>query len=663
MRRAALNCARSGIRRGRLALASREGGLAGHASRSARTSSVGQDGFTIVEVLVAATVLVVGVGATLALVVAAAGTAAQTKGVEGATNVAREITESARKVPFSQLTSDQVVPALQAVAGLESTTAGSWRVTRRGISYAVDVEVCSIDDAKDGYGAHDPDYCPQSATAGTDDGQPLDFKRLTATISWQPAAGAKTRSVRQLSYIAASGADTPGVSALVLTSPAVATPSAPVIATAVASATFKVTAPGSTARVTYSVGGVDKGSASPTGNGSDWTFTLPIAAWKDGVYEVGARAYDATGAAGPTYTIPLTLNRQKPDPPAGLKGGRNRVYISGQSTTVDVAELEWLASSEGNVVGYRAYRPDGSLACPPSLQDPPPTATSCIDFSPQDGTYKVVAVYKDATGALRESNPATVSSSLPERRFYFTATSLGNGTSGCPKADFNYEMNEGYAGQANPLTGPTRSTEDTIRFCSPPAAASDRFPSGTSRVYAYMTNSGSQPCTVIFTLETRGSPGPWASVTVPAATSTVTPYTVSLASPEISLAVGDRIGVLMNASGSACDPLRLTFAGTANRSRLEMPAKTYSQPNPPQGLAASSTADGAKLTWQAPSSGPAPDFYRVYRDGYAYANRYDRTGGPELTYTDPDRVAGTHAYYVTAVSGMTESTPTGPVSP
>ncbi|MGI8511158.1 MAG: hypothetical protein ACR2NH_00830, partial [Solirubrobacteraceae bacterium] len=252
MRRAALSCVRSGIRRGRLAVAAGEGGLDRHAPCSARMSPFGQDGFTIVEVLVAATVLVVGVGATLALVVAAAGTAAQTKGVEGATNVAREITESARKVPFSQLTSGQVVPALQAVPGLESTTSTSWRVTRRGISYAVDVEVCSIDDAKDGYGAHDASYCPQSATTGTNDGQPLDFKLLTATISWQPAAGAKTRSVRQLSYIAASGADAPGVSALVLTSPNVATPSAPVIATAVASATFKVTALGSTARVTYS---------------------------------------------------------------------------------------------------------------------------------------------------------------------------------------------------------------------------------------------------------------------------------------------------------------------------------------------------------------------------------------------------------------------------
>jgi len=45
------------------------------------------------------------------------------------------------------------------------------------------------------------------------------------------------------------------------------------------------------------------------------------------------------------------------------------------------------------------------------------------------------------------------------------------------------------------------------------------------------------------------------------------------------------------------------------------------------------------------------------------AIRIHRTGGPDVTYTDPDRVAGTHAYYVTAVSGMTESTPTGPVSP
>jgi hypothetical protein len=53
-------------------------------------------------------------------------------------------------------------------------------------------------------------------------------------------------------------------------------------------------------------------------------------------------------------------------------------------------------------------------------------------------------------------------------------------------------------------------------------------------------------------------------------------------------------------------------------------------------------------------------FYRVYRDGTAIANRYDVTG----TTSYVDAPGGSHSYWVTAVDdNFRESPATGPVSP
>ena len=47
------------------------------------------------------------------------------------------------------------------------------------------------------------------------------------------------------------------------------------------------------------------------------------------------------------------------------------------------------------------------------------------------------------------------------------------------------------------------------------------------------------------------------------------------------------------------------------------------------------------ITWQAqasPTLGTAMGFYRIYRDGTEYSNRYDTTGdGVTLSYTDRTR--------------------------
>jgi prepilin-type N-terminal cleavage/methylation domain-containing protein len=92
-------------------------------------------------------------------------------------------------------------------------------------------------------------------------------------------------------------------------------------------------------------------------------------------------------------------------------------------------------------------------------------------------------------------------------------------------------------------------------------------------------------------------------------------------------------------------------------------------PNPPTNLAAQAGNGNTVLTWSAPSV-PDPDpgdsiaFYRIYRDGQTYADRYDRTGsGSDLTYTDTNTGGQAHTYYVTAVdTHLAESTIVGPVT-
>jgi hypothetical protein len=52
------------------------------------------------------------------------------------------------------------------------------------------------------------------------------------------------------------------------------------------------------------------------------------------------------------------------------------------------------------------------------------------------------------------------------------------------------------------------------------------------------------------------------------------------------------------------------------------------------------------------------DFYRVYRDGTSYDDRFDRTGtGSELTWTDTATNGSAHTYRVVAVDTQLAESP------
>src|SRR3954470_1216752 len=381
--------------------------MAPTSSRHARARD--QSGFTMVEVIVAMALLLTAVLGLMSLTDSAAKTTTSTKAREGAISLAREIVEDAGGIAYTQLTPANLVPSLQALPGLASTSGGSWTIVRRdsstagGFTYTVSATMCSVDDSSDQYGSRaGVTWCDASVPSGTGDSQPEDFKRVAVTVSWTYQN--QTHSVRQTSLLAKNGApDLPVINSLVLTTPSVSTPANPTISTTATTASFTATATSTAQSVQYSVDGVNVGNA--TLSGGNWTFTLSIAGWTDGAYAIGARAVNAAGVPGPTRTLTLTLARSTPAAPAGLVGGRN--YVTNGGTSTSVAEFDWLPNSERNVLGYRVYRPGGSLACPgsPSTFD---LTSSCIDFAPVDGSYSVVALYRNASGTLLEGPARTV---------------------------------------------------------------------------------------------------------------------------------------------------------------------------------------------------------------------------------------------------------------
>lgn len=622
-----------------------------------------QRGFTLVEVLVAATLLVIGVLGTMAMVDSSNAETRLSGGREGATNLAREVVEGARSLGYDELLPASVDARLQALPGLATTTPGSWTVKRRGITYSISTSLCSVDDPKDGYGSHaGATYCADSASTGTTDAQADDFKRLTVDASWSRNSG--TRSLRQVALIDSPASKGPRIISLVATAPVVANPAAPKITSAsVTAVSFKATAPAGVASVTYAVDGVDKGQAVRAANGSDWTFDLSLAGLSDGGYDVSARAVDARGVAGPEFTIPMTLIRGQPAAPRGLVGGPNTVYVNGTSTPV--VELEWKANSERNVIGYRAYNARNALVCPANAQTLS-LKLSCIDMANTGGTYTVKALYRDANGTVQEGPGSTVSTDSFTRTYYFKQTTVNtsDGTR-CGRAFRSRDMEIGYAGSDPEETYNRTSQNVSLNFCSPAFGAGETIQAGTTTVSGYVSNSAGSSCAITASLYKNkttllGS----ASVTVPqVSANTLRTWTFSNSST--TLAAGDQINLYMEwQQVKACDSTVLRYGGTTNRSSVAMPGGAGAPPNPPTGLSATTLADGTtQLSWSAPAAGNPVSFYRIYRDGIDYTNRLDTTGSAtDTTYVD-DPGGATHTYYVTSVSAnLTESTRAGPVT-
>jgi hypothetical protein len=82
----------------------------------------------------------------------------------------------------------------------------------------------------------------------------------------------------------------------------------------------------------------------------------------DGTYEVSAVAFDANGNAGNVGTVQVQINRRAPLAPSLFLGGRNN-ELAGNGTIGGV-DLDWLPSSDKDILYYRVYSRTGTSGTP-----------------------------------------------------------------------------------------------------------------------------------------------------------------------------------------------------------------------------------------------------------------------------------------------------------
>lgn len=419
-------------------------------------------GFTLVEVMVAVALLLVGVLGVVSMVTGANAQTAVTKGREGATNLSREIVDAARGADYDSLTSSAIVPALQSQPGLadsDPSTSG-WQINRRGLVYTVSsIPICIIDAQADGYGAHpassDPAAAPYCSdqTTGTADQNPDDFRRMDVTITWSTEN--RNYSLRETTLIInPSGGIGPTVKSLcrVQAGTEAACPPSPLdstihdtpLTTSVNFLALTSVADTSTWQVNDGSNPADVNSSNPSApTGTAWNYTwnigtptgegaytcaMPVNWTLDGNYIVSVQAIAGIGASGvpgqlKPYTV--TLNRSLPYHVCGLAGGFDDMPApqpTGHPTAVD---LEWAQNQERDVIGYHVYRVKGGsdasnvLVCDTTAATSFPysqggcvctSKTACLDVSPRNTssvvTYRVTAVDRDDNGNPRESTPA-----------------------------------------------------------------------------------------------------------------------------------------------------------------------------------------------------------------------------------------------------------------
>jgi prepilin-type N-terminal cleavage/methylation domain-containing protein len=407
-------------------------------------------GFTLIEVLVAITILMVGVLGVVALADGANAITSKTRAREGGTHVARSIVEVSRSLRYRELTADALLAALSARPGLGDSKPGAagHTIKSRNVDYEVTVTVCSLDDSQDGLGPHTGPvtFCADSSTlpAGTTTGpdrNPDDYKRVRVTLNWTTRETGQ--SITQTSAIINPvGGLGPSVTSLTPTSVADGEPIT-VTDLGVDAIEFLVTTSASAETVNWSVGGEPKGVAD--GSLTTWDFKWELdepdgtPLYHDCTYVVQADAYDDQGRSGTPRARTVVVNRRRPVPPIGFDGGRNG---SG-----DYVDLQWLHSPECDIRGYRVYRSDtaGVLGSPVVCIGEATDVTekiNCLD-QPPAGTryYTLRALDLDTSGVPSEGQsspqievgPATDRPPPPTN----VRLCIGDGTTSCLDAAGN----------------------------------------------------------------------------------------------------------------------------------------------------------------------------------------------------------------------------------
>lgn len=370
-------------------------------------------GFTLVEVMVAICVLLVGVLGTVALSTGAARSTNINKAREEGTNVARDVIEAAHVFQYSSISQATIYTQLQAQAGLSDHDATpGYQIYRRRITYTVVVSVCTFDDPKDGMGPHDSNYCSDVGGAGTVDANSSDYKRVTVQVSWTDFRG--NESVTQ-STVLRNNSRGPSITSMDTSSPS----GNPAITSGTA-AGFTFNTSLVPAKALWYLDGAYRADLTSGISGSgtgpytfSWSLGTACASTSvvDGTYFVGVQAYDSSDASPGQRSLTVTVNRCAPSQVQNLLGGRNPLFSN-------QVELNWDDNPEDDVVGYYVYR-GISGATPTKIASGPCsgliTVSNCTEPNPSSGTalvYYVRAVDRDPANTLREG-AASANLSVP----------------------------------------------------------------------------------------------------------------------------------------------------------------------------------------------------------------------------------------------------------
>jgi prepilin-type N-terminal cleavage/methylation domain-containing protein len=342
-----------------------------------------EDGFTLIEVLVAMVVILIGAFGTITLVDRASTATAQAKTRQTGTGLARDLLETAQGLPYGSVASSSIVTTMQAQGFPDDSSAAGWQVIRNGIAFTVTASVCSVDDPRDGLGVHaaGTSFCSDTP-GGTGDANPEDYKRVTFAVTPPAYAGP---AITETTVVGASratkvasggsGAQNP-VTGLVLTSPTLYYGQVAPCANASActfysqtnsavtpkSITFQATTSSTAQEVRFFVDGQAMVTVTGPAQTFNWTWNLPDDQ-PDGVYTVAAQVFDSTGttAQGEPTPVTVTINRYMPDGTAYAVplAGRNPLF----SNTPEVETYPSSSTSarvDRDVTGFEFWVYQGS---------------------------------------------------------------------------------------------------------------------------------------------------------------------------------------------------------------------------------------------------------------------------------------------------------------
>jgi Tfp pilus assembly protein PilV len=376
-------------------------------------------GFAMIEVLAATVVLAVGLGATFQMLNAAAHATGTDRVRQAETSVARELTEDAQSLAYSQLTPTAIASAVQSEVPGSTVSGATLTVSRSVYTFSATFTACSMDDPADGLGDHSQppasggSWCADVPASGTTDAQPDDYKRVSVVVS--PASGRTTPTVQQTVLIYNRQVHGPAVTCLSVSSACPGTNQTYISGTQL---TFNVTTTSPAASIEWLVNGSRPDSSeltsgeldpySPATTTSTFTWVFPSA---DGTYTISAQAFDIQGNAGTKSSLQITLNTHQAIPPATVQAGYN--------SQINGVDIEWVPSVDQDVLYYNVYRQYGSgaavkvcsavrgLSCyDPFAPSPLPEPATC-QLPPQSYTttdyYWVVGVDTNSSGQPRES--------------------------------------------------------------------------------------------------------------------------------------------------------------------------------------------------------------------------------------------------------------------